>query len=95
MLKMDKKTADKSLLGSCANLPIEDLLAEANGAGRAEIEAKLNVEIGCMNSALTTASPALKKELTLLVECLRAARQVVERSASFKNARSKNKESEI
>ncbi len=89
---MDRKTADRSLLGGCAALPIEKQLGEAGGAERAEIEAKLTVEIGCMSSALKTASPTLKKELTLLVECLRAARQVVERSASFKNARGEIKE---
>jgi hypothetical protein len=84
---MDKRIAGKSLLGRCADLPIEDRLAEAGGAGRKEIEARLTAEIGCMNNALLTASPGLKKELILLVECLRAARQVVERRASFTNAR--------
>jgi hypothetical protein len=40
-----------------------------------------------LNNVLLTASPDLKKELILLVECLRAARQVVERSVSFKSMR--------
>jgi hypothetical protein len=90
---MDKKTASKSLLGRCADLPLEARLAQAGGAGRAEIEAQLSAEIGRMNDALLSATPTVKKELILLVECLRAARQVVERSASFTNARSQIKES--
>lgn len=84
---MPPETAGKSTLGACADLPLEVQLAEAGGAGREAIAARLTVEIGCMNSALATASPTVQKELILLVECLRAARQVVERSASFTNAR--------
>ncbi|MGF6904812.1 hypothetical protein [Paraburkholderia sp. GAS348] len=84
---MVKKNAGKSTLGSFTDLPIEAQLLEDDGAGREAIEARLTAEIGCLNNALLIASPALKKELILLVECLRAARQVVERSASFKIAR--------
>jgi hypothetical protein len=83
---MPPKTAAKSMLGACTDLPLEAQLAEAGGEGRTAIAARLSAEIGCMNSALPGASPVLKRELILLVECLRAARQVVERSASFKNA---------
>jgi hypothetical protein len=84
---MSPKAASKSTLGACADLPLETQLAEAGGAGREAIAARLTVEIGCLNVALASASPAVKKELTLLVECLRAARQVVERSVSFTHAR--------
>jgi hypothetical protein len=84
---MPGKTAGKSTLGACADLPLEAQLAEAGGAGRASIAARLSAEIERMNSALPAALPAVRKELILLVECLRAARQVVERSASFTNAR--------
>jgi hypothetical protein len=87
MLIMDRKTAGKSMLGTCADLPLEAQLAQGGGVGRTELEARLTDEIERINDAFMTASPALRKELTLLVECLRAARQVVERSASFKNAR--------
>jgi hypothetical protein len=90
---MDKKPAGKSMLGACADLPLEARLAEAGGAGRAEVEAQLTAEIDRMNGALLTASPASKRELILLVECLRAARLVVQRSASFTNARDQTKES--
>ncbi|EIF32308.1 hypothetical protein BCh11DRAFT_00027 [Burkholderia sp. Ch1-1] len=83
---MSQKTAAKSALGMCGDLPIEAKLAEADGLGREEIVARLTHEIGCLNSALPSASPALKKEMVLLVECLCAARQVVERSVSFRNA---------
>lgn len=84
---MPPETASKSTLGACADLPLEAQLDEDGGAGRAAIAARLTDEIVAMSGALLTASPELKKELTLLVECLRAARQVVERSISFKNAR--------
>jgi hypothetical protein len=92
---MRRKTVSKSTLGAIVDLPLEAQLAEAGGAGRAAIAAKLSVEIDRMNSALATASPVVQKELTLLVECLRAARQVVERSASFRNARNQPKVSKI
>lgn len=90
---MPPKTAAKSTLGACADLPLDTQLAEDGGAGRERIAAHLSAEIGCMNSALSTASPAVQRELILLVECLRAARQVVERSVSFANARDQIKES--
>ena len=82
---MPPKNAGKSTLGSCAHLPLEDQLAD--GGGREMIAARLTAEIDRMCAALVTAAPAVNNELALLVECLRAARQVVERSASFKNAR--------
>ena len=84
---MVKKSAGKSTLGEFVDLPIEAQLLEDDGAGRKAIEARLTAEIDRVNDALMTASPASKKELILLVECLRAARQVVERSVSFKIAR--------
>jgi hypothetical protein len=84
---MPPKNAGKSTLGACADLPLEAQLAEAGGAGRERIAARLTAEIGSIDTALATAAPAVKHELILLVECLRAARQVVERSASFTNAR--------
>jgi len=84
---MDKKSVAKSMLGGCTDLPIEAQLAEGGGAGRATIEARLTAEIERVNDALLIATPVVKKELILLVECLRAARQVVERSVSFRNAR--------
>jgi hypothetical protein len=87
MLPMVKKNAGKSTLGALADLPIEAQFMEDDGAGREAIEARLTAEIGCLNNVLLTASPDLKKELILLVECLRAARQVVERSVSFKSTR--------
>jgi hypothetical protein len=90
---MPPKNANKSPLGAFADLPLDAQLAEPGGAGRATIEAQLTAEIGRLNDALASASPAAKKELILLVECLRAARQVVERSASFINARDDFKES--
>ncbi|MEA3086438.1 MAG: hypothetical protein QOC89_4135 [Paraburkholderia sp.] len=86
---MLEKTAGKSTLGACADLPLEAQLAETGGAGRESIVARLTTEIDAMNSALPGASPTVRKELILLVECLRAARQVVERSVSFTNARDK------
>ncbi|CAB3796545.1 hypothetical protein [Paraburkholderia caffeinilytica] len=90
---MAQKNAAKSTLGACVDLPLEARLAEAGGAGRDEISARLTHEIGCLNSALPGASPVLRNEMTLLVECLRAARQVVERSANFANASDNLKES--
>jgi hypothetical protein len=87
MLHMPPKNAGKSTLGECADLPLEAQLAEAGGAGREMIATRLTAEIDRMSGALVTAVPTVKNELTLLVECLRAARQVVERSASFTNAR--------
>ncbi|WP_236077379.1 hypothetical protein [Paraburkholderia domus] len=87
MPPMPPKNASKSTLGACADLPLEAQLAEAGGAGREMIAARLTAEIGRINEALVTAAPTVKNELVLLVECLRAARQVVERSASFTNAR--------
>ncbi|MFM0204637.1 hypothetical protein PQR53_32895 [Paraburkholderia fungorum] len=86
---MLEKTAGKSTLGACADLPLEARLAEAGGAGRESIVARLTTEIDAMNSALPGASSTVRRELILLVECLRAARQVVERSVSFTNARDK------
>ncbi|ASL42900.1 hypothetical protein bAD24_I05370 [Burkholderia sp. AD24] len=86
---MPPKNAGKSTLGAFGDLPIEDQLAEGGGEGRAMIVARLTAEIDCLTDAMPNASLALRKELVLLVECLRAARQVVERSASFVNARSK------
>jgi hypothetical protein len=83
---MPPKNAGKSTLGACAHLPLEDQLADGCG-GREMIAARLTAEIDRMCAALVTAAPAVNNELALLVECLRAARQVVERSASFKNAR--------
>lgn len=85
---MPPKTAGKSTLGSFGDLPLEAQLAERDGAGRAAIVARLTEEIERLSDAVINASPALRKELILLVECLRAARQVVERSGSFVNARS-------
>ncbi|MFM0335925.1 hypothetical protein [Paraburkholderia fungorum] len=84
---MPPKNAGKSTLGACADLPLEAQLAEASGAGREMVAARLTAEIDNINAALAAAAPAVKNELILLVECLRAARQVVERSASFINAR--------
>lgn len=86
---MPPRAAGKSTLGACADLPLEAQLAERDGTGRAQIAGRLSDEIDRMNEALASASPAGRKELILLVECLRAARQVVERSASFVNARDK------
>ncbi|PQV44279.1 hypothetical protein [Paraburkholderia sp. BL21I4N1] len=85
---MPPTTAGKSTLGSFGDLPLEAQLAERGGAGRTVIVARLTAEIERLSDAVTNASPALRKELILLVECLRAARQVVERSASFVDARS-------
>lgn len=90
---MPPEAAGKSTLGACADLPLEAELAEAGGAGRAALAARLTDEIGRVSHALSGAPPARQKELTLLVECLRAARHVVERSASFTNARDRIKES--
>ncbi|CAN7764862.1 hypothetical protein LJR034_007369 [Caballeronia sp. LjRoot34] len=84
---MPPKNAGKSTFGACADLLIETQLAEAGGAGSKMIATRLTAEIDRMSGALVTAAPTVKNELTLLVECLRAARQVVERSASFTNAR--------
>jgi hypothetical protein len=84
---MPPRNASKSTFGACADLPLEAQLAETGGAGREMIATRLSAEIGRMSGALVTASPTVKHELTLLVECLRAARQVVERGASFINAR--------
>jgi hypothetical protein len=84
---MPQKNASKSALGACADLRLETQLAEDGGAGREMIAARLTAEIGRIGDALATAAPGVKNELVLLVECLRAARQVVERSASFINAR--------
>ena len=84
---MLQKNVSRSTLGACAEIPLEAQLAEAGGAGRERIAARLTAEIARINDALVTAAPTVKNELILLVECLRAARQVVERSASFSNAR--------
>lgn len=89
---MNRKTAAKSTLGSFGELPIEAKLKEGGKAGREEIVAQLTHEIGCLNEALPSASREVQKEMFLLVECLRAARQVVERSANFANARDNVKE---
>lgn len=92
---MSVETVVKNMLGLCGDFPIEAKLAEGDGIGREEIMARLTHEIGCLNSALPNASPALKKEIVLLVECLRAARQVVERSVSFASVRNQIKESKL
>jgi hypothetical protein len=89
---MTQKDAARSTPGSFGELSIEERLAQPGGAGREEIVARLTHEIGCLNSALPTASRELQKEMVLLVECLRAARQVVERSVNFANARDNLKE---
>ncbi|WP_144110563.1 hypothetical protein [Paraburkholderia sp. BCC1886] len=91
---MARTPAAKSTLGACADLPLEARLAEAGGAGREAIARQLTQEIGCLSSALPTTAPALRKEIVLLVECLRAARQVVERSANFTNASDNLKENQ-
>ncbi|WP_259461512.1 hypothetical protein [Paraburkholderia fungorum] len=84
---MPQNNANKSTLGACADLRLEAQLAEGGGAGRELIAARLTAEISRVSDALVTAAPTVKNELVLLVECLRAARLVVERSASFTNAR--------
>lgn len=86
---MPPKPAGKSTLGSFGDLPLEAQLAEGGGAGRTMIAARLTAEIDRLSDALASASPVERKEVRLLVECLRAARQVVERSASFVNVRGK------
>ncbi|ABE29849.1 hypothetical protein [Paraburkholderia xenovorans] len=78
---MNPKTATRSTLGSFGELPIEERLAGAGG--REEIAAQLTREIDDLTHALSTSSAEVRKELVLLVECLRAARQVIERSANF------------
>jgi len=90
---MPPETAVKSTLGACADLLLEQRLAEGGGAGRAAIVAQPTDEIAALSQVLQSAAPALQRELILLVECLRAARQVVERSANFTNARDNRKES--
>ncbi|ASV99891.1 hypothetical protein [Paraburkholderia aromaticivorans] len=80
---MSQKTVTRSTLGSFGELPIEMRVAEAGG--REEIAARLTREIDDLTHALSTASAEVRKELVLLVECLRAARQVVERGANFAN----------
>ncbi|WGS51079.1 hypothetical protein LFL96_06135 [Paraburkholderia sp. D15] len=87
---MPPKAAGKSTLGSCGDLPLEAQLAEGGGAGRAAIVARLTEEMERLSAALANAPPDAHKEGMLLVECLRAARRVVERSASFVNARGKS-----
>lgn len=89
---MTQNDADRSTQGSFGEISIEEMLAQPGGAGREEIVARLTHEIGCLNSALPTASRELQREMVLLVECLRAARQVVERSVNFANARDNLKE---
>ncbi|MFM0413502.1 hypothetical protein [Paraburkholderia aromaticivorans] len=89
---MTQKDAARSTRGSFGELSLEEKLAQPGGTGREEIVARLTHEIGCLNSALPTASRELQKEMVLLVECLRAARQVVERSVSFANVRDYLKE---
>lgn len=86
---MRPQTAGKSTLGSCGDLPLEAQLAEGGGAGRMEIAARLTAEMERLGAALANAPPDVCKEGMLLVECLRAARRVVERSVSFINARDK------
>ncbi|MDE1184504.1 hypothetical protein [Paraburkholderia sp.] len=87
---MRREPAHKSTLGACADLPLEAQLAGPGSAGRDALLARLAAEIGCANDALATASPASKRELILLVECLRAARLVVQRSVGFTHARNQN-----
>lgn len=86
---MRPQAAGKSTLGSCADLPLEAQLAEGGGAGRAAIVARLTAEIEQLSAALANAPLDARNEGMLLVECLRAARRVVERSASFVNTRGK------
>ncbi|WP_144142598.1 hypothetical protein [Paraburkholderia sp. BCC1884] len=86
---MPPQAAGEGALDASHEASLEARLAEGGAAGRAAIVARLGGEIEHLNRSWANASPDRRRELILLVECLRAARRVVERSASFVNARGK------
>ncbi|SAL26781.1 hypothetical protein AWB67_01101 [Caballeronia terrestris] len=80
--------AGRSTLGAFVVLPLEQQLNDP--AGRSAIAERLTRDFERMRRACLAAAQrgnyAEHRKLNLLVECLSAARRVVERSASFENA---------
>jgi hypothetical protein len=94
---MTKTTASSSAAAWLA-APLEARMSADHGAGRAGVIERLAHEIARANSdwrtsgASAAVAPDTRRERVLLVECLRMARQVVERGDGLVNAQSNVKE---
>jgi hypothetical protein len=84
-----KKPADRSTFGAFVVLGLEEQLAAPDGTVRAEILERLECELERARAQVMASrcgTSTQQRDAFLFVECLSAARRVVERSSSFENA---------